>query len=256
MFYKNIYNYLKKNHSVKKINLRNINLSLSEKELKKKFLNKFKRSDYIINCCASLKPKTKDDYFINTKLPKIIQETVLEMNKKTYFIHFSTLNVLINQRTDKYTVSKKLGDKKLLKERSTIVRLPFITSENNNLGNLKIFNKYLNINFLPIYPMIYPGHIYKPIEVKKLCIFIKKLIKTKKKKFLYNLVGRKKLSFWDMFEKMAQSKNKKIFKIKSNYLNKFFDNNLNNSLLRNNDLLSQLFSIDQSKFKNVNLTKL
>ena len=104
--------------------------------------------------------------------------------------------------------------------------------------------------------MIYPGHIYRPIEVKKLCNFIKDLIKLKKKKFSYNLIGDKKLSFWDMYEKIAKKKRRKVIKINSNYLNKVFNYNLKNSFIRNNDLLSQLFSIDQSKFKNINLTKL
>ena len=252
----NLYKHLKKNHNVKTINLRKINFSSSKKELETFFFNKFKKSDYIINCCASLKPKNKNDYFVNTSLPRIIQKSILQMKKKPFFIHFSTLNVLINQRSDKYTISKKLGEKKLTKSRTSIIRLPFIIGENNNSGNLKILNRYLNLNFLPIYPMIYPGHLYKPIEIKKLCFFVKNIIKSKKKNYIYNLIGDKKISFWDLFEKIAIKKNKKVIKINSNYLNRIFNKNITNSFIRNNDLLSQLFSIDQTNLKNVKITKL
>ena len=252
----NIYKFLKKNYTVKTINIRKINFDLSKNELEKYFLNKFRKSDYIINCCASLKPKNKNDYFVNSILPGIIQQIILKISKKPFFIHFSTLNVFLSERTDSYSVSKKLGEKKLIKKRTSIIRLPFIVNNNVNSGNLKIINKYLNLNFLPVYPMIYPGHIYKPINIKKLCFFIKDLIKSKKKNYSYNLIGNKKLSFWDMYEQIAKKKNKKIVKINSNYLKMFCNKNMKNSFIRNNDILSQLFSIDQTKFKNVKLTKL
>ena len=74
------------------------------------------KSDYVINCCASLKPKTKADFYINSKLPKIIQKTFNKMKKKPYLIHISTLNVLIKDRTDKYSISKKVGEISLNKK--------------------------------------------------------------------------------------------------------------------------------------------
>ena len=70
------------------------------------------------------------------------------------------------------------------------------------------------------------------------------------------MIGDKKISFWDLFEKIAIKKNKKIIKINSNYLNRIFNKNITNSFIRNNDLLSQLFSIDQTNLKNVKITKL
>ena len=70
------------------------------------------------------------------------------------------------------------------------------------------------------------------------------------------MIGNKKISFWDLFEKIAIKKNKKVIKINSNYLNIIFNKNITNSFIRNNDLLSQLFSIDQTNLKNVKITKL
>ena len=56
--------------------------------------------------------------------------------------------------------------------------------------------------------------------------------------------------------KNSEKKNKKVIKINSNYLNIIFNKNITNSVIRNNDLLSQLFSIDQTNLKNKKITKL
>ena len=247
---------LKKTYKIKKINLRSVNLLTSKKKLIFFFFNKLKNSDYIINCCASLKPKTREDFFINSELPLVIQKAISKMKKKPHLIHFSTLNVLIKQRTDKYTCSKFIAEKKLDKKNTTIIRLPLIINNRKKSGNLRIFYKYLNIKYLPIYPMIYPGHIYKPIEINRLFIFFKKFLNFKKKFFTYNLIGKKKISFWDLFEKIAKQRNKRVLKLNFNFLNLMSDKNQKNKFIRNNDFLSQLFSIDQTSFQKINLIKI
>ena len=249
-------NNLKKIYKIKKINLRNTDLITSKKKLIFFFLNKLENSDYIINCCASLKPKTREDFFINSELPLVLQKAIFKMKKKPYLIHFSTLNVFIKQRTDKYTYSKIIAEKKLYKKNTTIIRLPLVINNNKKSGNLRIFYKYLDIKYLPIYPMIYPGHIYKPIEIKRLFNFFKKFLNFKKKNFTYNLIGKKKISFCDLFEKIAKQRNKRVLKLNSNFLNLISNKNQKNKFIRNNDFLSQLFSIDHSSFKKINLTKI
>ena len=249
-------NNLKKTYKIKKINLRNIDLLTSKKKLIFFFLKRLEDSDYIINCCANLKPQTREDFFINSELPLVLQKTISKMRKKPYLVHFSTLNVFIKQRTDKYTYSKIIAEKKLDKKNTTIMRLPLIINNNKKSGNLRIFYKYLDTKYLPVYPMIYPGHIYKPIDINKFFIFLKKFLNFKKKNFTYNLIGKKKISFWDLFEKIAKQKNKRVLKLNSNFLNLISNKNQKNKFIRNNDFLSQLFSIDQTSFKKITLTKI
>ena len=245
-----------KSDKVNEINLRKINLSISKKEIIKILSKKLVNSDAVINCCASLKPKTKNDFFINSELPFLIQKTINNFKIKPYFIHMSTLNIFLKQRTDNYTLSKKIGEKKLINTNTSIIRLPFIFSRNKNYGNLKIMNDYLDYKFLPFYPMIYPGHFYRPIDINTLCSFIMSLLKSKNKKSFYNLIGKKKMSLWDMFEVIEKKKNKKIFKINTNQLNKISNFDQRNKLIRNNDFLSQIFSIDHSNLRNIHLKKL
>ena len=52
-----------KSDKVNEINLRKINLSISKKEIIKILSKKLVNSDAVINCCASLKPKTKNDFY-------------------------------------------------------------------------------------------------------------------------------------------------------------------------------------------------
>lgn len=245
-----------KSDKVNEINLRTIDLSISKREFLKILSKKLANSDAVINCCASLKPQTKNDFFINSELPALIQKTINNFKKKPHFIHISTLNIFLKQRTDTYTLSKKIGEIKLTNRNTSIIRLPFIFSRNKNNGNLKVMNDYLDNKFLPFYPMIYPGHYYKPIDIDNLCLFIIKLLKSKKKKSFYNLIGKKKMSLWDMFSTIAKKKNKKIFKINTTQLNKMSNFDQRNKLIRNNDFLSQIFSIDHSNFKNIFLKKL
>ena len=70
------------------------------------------------------------------------------------------------------------------------------------------------------------------------------------------MIGKKKMSLWDMFSTIAKKKNKKIFKINTTQLNKMSNFDQRNKLIRNNDFLSQIFSIDHSNFKNIFLKKL
>ena len=43
--------------------------------------------------------------------------------------------------------------------------------------------------------MIYPGNIYRPIEIKNFCDFFK-IIENGNKKQIYNLMGKEQFSIW------------------------------------------------------------
>ena len=97
-----------KDHEIIKVNTRNINYNSSEKEIFEYFEKILINPDLIINCCANTKPKNKNDIFINENLSKIIQKYIIKKKLNTHFFHISTINVLINDRLDKYTFSKKM----------------------------------------------------------------------------------------------------------------------------------------------------
>ena len=243
---------LLKNFEIIKVNLRTIPKKNSDSF--KLFLDQFLKVDFIINCAASLKPKSKDDIFINQDFPYILAEHLKEKKRNILFIHISTLNVIIENRKDFYTLTKKNAEKKLKNQNVTIIRLPLVFEKIGNViqstGNFKQIDSYLNFNFLPLYPMFFPGHIHNPVEIIKISNFIEKILLNNNKEYLtYNILGKEKKSLWDLFFEIASSRKKKTIKINLIWFNKFMPSIIKNFLKKNSSFLQQLVIIDHSKFE-------
>jgi len=242
---------LSKKFFIIKINLREMP-EFDDKNFKN-FLNKFNKSNIIINCAAVLKPRSKRDFFINQDFPKTLSLHMKKRKKKFLFIHMSTINVLIKDRKDPYTISKRIAEKKLLNTNTTILRLPLLIKEKNGFiqkgGNLSILFNYLNLNFLPFYPMIFPGHTFKPVTLDNIIKLINKIIFKKNKiKKLYNISGKNKKTLWDLFKEIAKYENKKIVKLNLNKFIQFLPNFFKESLKKSPNFLQQLLTIDNSKY--------
>ncbi len=237
-----------KNYIIKKINLRGKNLSnLNQKTIKKIF-----SSDVIINSAASLNPKTTNDFFLNEKFLNYL----LNLNKKykKKIIHISTINSLIKDRIDKYSLSKKISEKKSKSfKKLTIIRLPLVIMRKKNIiqpkGPIIKFFNYLSYTKLPIYPMIYPGHLYQPIDVKFINKTIIKIIKRNLLNKTINLVGKEKLYLWDIFKEIADMKKKKVCKVDLRFFYNCIPSKIKLLIKKQNNFLQQFASIDHSKFK-------
>ena len=104
-------------------------------------------------------PKNEFDLYINENIPYLILKSI--KNKKIKFIHLSSINDLYEDLKDIYTISKRVAEKKILGKNLTLIRPNLIYSKTNGFSN-QVIEGYLNIK-LPIYSMIYPGNIYKPV---------------------------------------------------------------------------------------------
>jgi len=243
--------YLAKKFAIKKVNLRKMP-NLEDPDLNK-FLDKMTNSNIIINCAANLNPKTARDFFINQDFPYILQKHIKKKRKKIILIHISSINVLIRARKDPYTISKIAAEKKIKGSNVIILRLPLLYNETNGIiqkeGNLKQIHDYLNQKFLPIYPMVYPGHLYQPVQVKKILIFIENIIlKERKLKKIYNIVGKDKKFLWDLYYQIASYKKKRVLKINIQYFEKLIPTFVKTNIKKNQNFFQQLLSIDHSKF--------
>jgi nucleoside-diphosphate-sugar epimerase len=237
---------------VQKVNLRH----LPEKQSSyfNEFLDKFTEADVIINCAANLKPKTKNDIFINEDFPIILLNHLKKKGRKPFFIHISSINVLIDERKDFYTITKKNAEKNLEKQNITIIRLPLVYEKNNNIiqpsGNFKQIDDYLKLNFLPIYPMIFPGHLHYPVEINKISNFIEKIINNKnRERTIYNIAGNEKKSLWDLFQEMANYRKRRVLKINFRILDKILPNIIKSFLIKNSSVIQQLIVIDHTEYK-------
>ncbi len=246
---------ISKDHKLLKINARNISNKLSKEQIFGYLEKTLVNPDIIINCCANTNPKTNNDIFINENLSKLIQEYILHKGLNSHFFHFSSINVLIESRIDKYTISKINAERRLIKNFTSIIRLPLIINfDEGKKGDLDIFYKYLNLRIFPFYPMIYPGNIYKPIEINNFCNFFSEIIKIDNKKDIYNLMGKETKNMWELFEIIAKKHNKKIFKIKTKIINKILPKFIKENFFKKNSFLGQFLSIDQSFINEKDIT--
>ena len=243
---------LTKNFEIIKVNLREIPDEKSD--LFNMFLDKFIGADVIINCAANLKPKTKKDIFINENFPTVLLDYLKKKEKNPFFIHISSINVLVSDRKDYYTTTKKNAEINLQNQNIAIVRLPLVYDKINNIiqatGNFKLIERYLNLRYLPVYPMIFPGHIHYPVEISKIANFIEKIInKGNVGPSVYNIAGSDKKSLWDLIQEMALYKKKKLLKINFQILNKITPIFIKKILIKNSSILQQLIVIDHTEYE-------
>ena len=244
-----IVNVLNNKHDVIKVNARHIKYNSPDEEIFDYFEKVLIKPDFIFNFCANTNPKNKNDIFINENLSSLIEKYINKKRLKTQFFHISTINVLIEERLDNYTISKKNAENNLTDRFTSIIRLPLIINfDNGKKGDLEIFYKYINSKLLPLYPMIYPGNIYRPIEIKNFCNFFLKMIENGNKKQIYNLMGKEQFSIWDIFNKIAIKNKKKTFKINTSILRKVLPNSIKEMIFKSS-FFGQFLSIDQSKIE-------
>lgn len=210
-----------KNNALK-IGYEIVEISFREKANKKLLfviknnLNKINSCDYIINCCAVKNPKVKYDVFINSKLPKLIQNHISKKKIKCKLIHISTMNIFFDFLDDDYTYQKKKAEIYLNKVNTVIIRPGLIWDKKGN-GESMIFKKFLEIP-LPLYFMIKPGNTYRPIDPNQLSKLIIETIKKPKLTNEINVLGDKIISLYMLFKKMAFKSKKKVLPINSIFL--------------------------------------
>ena len=231
----NLISYLKNDFNIDKINLR-------KKEYIQEFTTNIKKNKYdiIINCAASINPKNQYDDFINSDIPQLIAKSINKNN--IIFIHLSTINVIFRFLNDRYTLTKRLGEKNLDKSKATVIRPNLIWSHDLGFSN-KTVNRYINYN-IPFYPMLYPGNTYKPVEINSLSKLIIKNIHDNSNG-IYNIYGPDKRNLWELFNELINKKNKKSIKINLLPFEKFIPNKMK-KILNKKQLFQQFLSNDRS----------
>ena len=94
--------------------------------------------------------------------------------------------------------------------------------------------------------MIYPGNVYRPIEIEKFCSFFLKLINNQEKTQIYNLMGKEKKTLWDLFQFIAKIYDRNTLKINTLILNNILPDIVKKKIFKKNSFLGQFLSIDQS----------
>ncbi|MEK6843995.1 MAG: NAD-dependent epimerase/dehydratase family protein [Nanoarchaeota archaeon] len=186
------------------VSLINANLA----EIKKTWAKYFSRADCVIQLQAQISSPKKEDYiFNNIKTVKNILKVCKKYRVKN-LIHVSTTGVISAAR-DNYSTTKTIGEKIVRESKvpHSILRPSMIYGcyEVKHLGNLaNILDK------TPVLP--FPGngkYLRQPIYVGDLCKVILKLIDSKPKGQVYNIVGKEQIFFIDMMKTLTKIKNQR-----------------------------------------------
>jgi hypothetical protein len=168
--------------------------------------------DFIINCAGSKSPKKKFDFFLNTKVPKIIEDYIIDQRLRCKLIHISSINVAIDLLEDKYTQSKRQGEVLLNGLHSSIIRPGLLWAQNDDPLLLAI-SAYFTHPFLPKF-MLKPGNTYSPINPNTLANFIiNKLMDLGSETQIINVLGDRKYTLWLLMKQLAIRMNSRLIPV-------------------------------------------
>lgn len=197
-----------------------IELSEVEKQLENLKL------DVLVHTAAIRKPKTKFELAFNVELPFKLKAALSKISPNARFIHFSSMNVLLSQRNDVYTKTKRVAEEILQETNVTIIRPTLVWSwDSDARGDPGRLIKYLNFP-LPLHPAPYPGQVYRPIDVKELAKKIVDASTDKQQPRVINVIGSKPMTLWELANITAKQKSAKLVPIPIEILEKIFPHNL------------------------------
>ncbi len=224
--------------------------SLRSREKINSFLRDIKKNEFnvIINSAASLNPISHNDLYINKDLPREIQKSLKNITV-TKFVHISSINVLHPLLSDTYTLSKKDAEISLDQNKVIIIRPSLIIDDDYNISN-PLFEK-LNLFKKGICPMIYPGNLYAPINIKLLSHYIVNVVLNDNfNQSALNIQGKENLYLWEIFNKYCKNRNRRAIKINTRFLNFILPKFIKKIFYKNNKF-QNLLIIDRKIYKNI-----
>lgn len=190
------------------------------------FLELFERArpDAVIHTAAVLSPKTKEDFAVNSLVPRVIADALHEARRDASFIHISSLNVALASRQDPYTKSKREAEKNLAGTSARIYRPGLIWSWEDK-GDAAKLSAYLRLP-LPIHPMVYPGNRYRPVMARRLAMALVDESAMGPGPEIINVLGDRALSVWDLARMVAANNGKRLAPLPTRFLETFLPDSL------------------------------
>jgi hypothetical protein len=159
-------------------------------------LNNFKEGN-IINCSASINPKSYEDLYFNSYFDSEFQKLLRKTSFNIKYINIGSTVIFSDSKSD-YSISKAINYKKINNNKNFITIIPdLILGKKNN--TTKAIHKIIKNPF--IFFLILPdiGKIFYPIKINNLLEFIEKIsLKNHIIFYKFFLLGKKK-SFNELF---------------------------------------------------------
>lgn len=168
--------------------------------------------DFIINCAGSKSPQQAFDFYLNAKVPKIIEDYIYHQKLSCKLIHISSINVVIDSLEDKYTRSKRQGEWSLNRLSTTIIRPGLLWSPNKDPLLMRV-SAYFGHPFILKF-MFKPGNTYSPINPTTLANFIvNELTELGAPPRVINVLGDRKYTLWALMKQLAKKSNSRLIPI-------------------------------------------
>ena len=174
-----------------------------------KFIKKNK-PDYLIYLSINKNPKTKKEIENNIKNPLMLYNINRKLNYNGKFIYFSSINVLLKNCKDNYTITKRTIEKNFHNKKNVIIIRPSLIWSNKIEGDRKKLLNYLS-SFLIFTPIIYRGSFVSLIYIKDFNNYLSSILDRKINNRYYNIFGNKFIYFYDLVKS-------EMFMLKKNIL--------------------------------------
>jgi nucleoside-diphosphate-sugar epimerase len=200
--------------------------------------------DIVIHCAASKNPKSLFEQYLNIQVPHLIEQYIIAQQLACHLIHISSINVVINELQDNYTLSKRHAESLLDPKKTSIIRPGLIWSPLHD-PNIRKITAYLKKSYLP-HLMFKPGNWYSPIDPESLANFlVVKLDDLLIHPQTLHILGAQKYSLWQLVKRLADSHKIKLYPIPTAWFQflplRFF---IKHSSI--GEILNQLLPIDRT----------
>lgn len=238
-------------------NVFNLSLDHEYKKINKALLIEFVVKNeiaVIVNCAATMDLKNDNDYKVNANLPRLLYDVLQENNSNSLkFIHISSINVLLESRTNLYSRSKRAAENSL-RDTSAIILRPHLIWSKTDEGDRKKLLNYINSPF-PLKPVPYPGHTFCPVDVDSLASYICETLSRDINSAIINIQGDKKYSLWDLSNSLNGAK-KKLIPVPTLFVEKIFPSKIKNLFplsMRSTNTLDYNYELASKESFSVNL---
>ena len=202
------------------------------------------QADAFIHCAASLKPRSRQELFLNAHMPARLAEAFVESRRPNRFVFLSSYNVNVRSLKDRYSESKRAAEREL-EGLGVVILRPGLIWDWKGSGMAAMVAKLLTIP-IPFRAMLAPGHTYRPVDAASLADYaLTFLERDRAASHPIDILGDREYSLWDLSVGMADLRKRTLFRLPTETVAPLIPTALRDRLLAH-ELLQQLIPVDRS----------
>lgn len=176
--------------------------------------------DAVFHLAAIRHPHDGHEFAINAVLPALLEAALRRARTDLQFVHMSTLNTVLPDRTDSYSISKRCAETALENTGAIIIRPGLIWSWRADAGgDPGRLRKYLHRS-LPFHPLPFPGPLYRPVLAEQLASRLVQLLSDKMSPSVINVTGNRPLTVWQLATMASENTRARLLPVPTAFIEK------------------------------------